>query len=158
MHVDLFAYGTIRTDVRWLAKHGWSPEDAQADSALDIQFHWDPNAEVIGDLGGWVLHDRALHCSGPGHVPAVTDHDVTGAQVIGDLYRVTLDGFQAILRYEGYPSLYRFETVWVNSLTTPSTIEQAVVFTTNGAHSFGPAVPSGDYYNQEVPCAEPIRG
>lgn len=160
MHVNLFAYGTIRTDPKLSSVMEFSDAELSDYGQLDIQLNWDPQAELIGKLGGWKLHDRTMFCDhnklGNG-VPAVSNWKTDG-YVIGDLYRLTIDGFREILRYEGWPSLYDYEVLHVVS-TGPKVamIEQAVVFTTSRADQFGEAVPHGDYFahdHKEVQCAE----
>lgn len=157
MHVDVFCYGTLRTDPMVPSKYDCTDEDLAACGMLDIQCQFDPDAELIGRLGGWKLHDRTIF--GDHHfVPAVSNW-ATGGFVIGDLYRVTLAGFNNLLRYESWPTLYDYEVVNVVSrYGSPVEIHEAVVFTTSRADTFGAPIPGGDYFaapsTLEVTCAE----
>ena len=129
MHVDVFVYGTLRT--------------ATGDRWPTIE-RFDPYAQQIGPLGGWVLPNRYMFCGAA--IPAVTAWDTADGVVVGDLYRVTLTGFRALLRYENYPEMYTFEPLTVRSLTGDQARE-AVVFTSHHANEFGDYVPSGDYFD-----------
>lgn len=158
MHVNVFCYGTLRTDPRVTEIMDCSDAELSRYGQLDMQLHWDPDAEIVGSLGGWRLPNRSIFCDGKAGdgVPAVTDHD-TDDCVIGDLYRVSLTGFASILKYEGWPSLYEYEVLHVTSVGKLGVIEDAVVFTTSRAEQFGRLLPTGDYFaprHQEVQCAE----
>ena len=162
MHVLLFAYGTIRTDPADLSTMNLSDAEASDYGQLDIQLNWDPNAELIGDLGGWVLHDRAMFCdshNGRLGIPAVSSWHEEDARVVGDLYKVTIDGFRNLLKYEGFPTLYDYEVLTVIGKSSGGVcrMEDAVVFTTSRADQFGDFIRTGDYFapeHKEVRCAE----
>lgn len=158
MHVDVFCYGTLRTRPDLRDRLNASAQELSKLGMLDIQMNFDPDAEIIGELGGWRLKDRAIFCDDPSRgVPAVSNWQVEGHEVVGDLYRVTLAGFAHLLRYEGWPTLYEYEVVHVVSTGSPVEIHEAVVFTTSRADNFGAIIPNGDYFaprHQEVQCAE----
>jgi gamma-glutamylcyclotransferase (GGCT)/AIG2-like uncharacterized protein YtfP len=162
MHVNVFCYGTLRTPPSLGTHMNLTDAELSEYGQLDIQLNFDPGAELIGRLGGWKLHDRAMYCDegsrGRG-IPAVTHHVVEDAVVIGDLYKVTLGGFRELLRYEGYPRLYDYDLVHVVSrYGSPRRIEEAVVFTSTHAETFGELIHGGDYFaaptTKEVELAE----
>lgn len=127
--VDVFVYGTLRTD----------PEDAERYGTYRRMHSFDPGASQVGELGGWRLDGYGIWSAGL--VPAVRQHD--GGVVVGDVYSVTPNGWLRLLQYEGYPSLYQFEFATV----TDGTGERvARVFTTPRADRFGHLIPSGDYF------------
>lgn len=157
MHVDVFCYGTLRTDPSTSVSYNCTDEELAECGMLDIQVQFDPYAELIGRLGGWRLDERTIFGDRK-FVPAVSNW-ATADFVIGDLYRVTLDGFRTLLRYESWPSLYDYEVLKVTGTIGRLTeIREAVVFTTSRADTFGDPIPGGDYFaapsTLEVTCAE----
>ena len=88
----------------------------------------------------------------------LADYEVVddGWKVIGDIYRVSLIGFERLLTYEGYPGLYGYEVVKAHSSDDDSTMD-VVIFTTSHAARFGAPSLSGDYFRKESECAETSR-
>lgn len=143
MHVNVFAYGTLRergdgTD-EWLSIHGW-----------------DSRAKLIGDPGEWVLHDYGLYTM-PKSIPAVTW--TRDAKVVGDVVQVTLHGFRNLLNYESFPSLYDYDVV--EAVNRDGVTIEVVVFTVAHARQFGPLSSTGDWFDprpiEEVRCESQIR-
>lgn len=112
--------------------------------------HFDSHAIQRGESGGWRLPGYAIWGEGDGTgVPAVKASDPEHF-VIGDVFDVTEEGFERLLRYEGYPNLYQFDRTVAHEIGDSDATVDVIVFTTDHAHRFGKFLDHGDYYRTNV--------
>ena len=130
--VNVFAYGTLRTHPR-----------AGSDHPRIIG--WDPDGELVGEPGEWQLNSFGIWGPREGGVPAVRWTGDPNDKVVGDVYKVTLRGFNELLRYESFPHLYDYDTPTAHSVGGDEI--EVVVFTNRTAESFGSRLPGGDYFH-----------
>lgn len=144
--INVFVYGTLR-DEQFM--RGFGRGDAE---------------RIPGE---WEVPGYALYGAGQ-MIPAARNDHVTTDRIVGDIFRVSLDTFHDLLRYEGWPGLYEYEEATavasVESHLWPDGVP-VVLFTAQNAGQFGPHIPNGDFLNPdyespttpEVPCASEMR-